>query len=525
MVTDPLYQASPLCKPSPNGRLVAVLSSSTIIVRSTETLQTIHAVKLSPELPRPISNLTWAPSSSKILVSAGDYIQVFAACDGSFQATIHGPAAPAGGKLPMIQFGSHDTEVLACAPFGIKFAVFDVAASKVVEISNPKFHHPTSASRGFSLRPDTGHLLMLTRVGGKDMVSIHHPLTRRVTRSWYPDTLDAQAVQWTPDGQWIVLWESPAQGSQLLVYTGDGQHFRTLDASSLRPDPTTEPESDMQPGIKSCQLSSNAELCATGDHSRGITVLQVGIWRSVMRLMHPTAIAPRETLQVWQEQVSVGVDGRNIHSFSRSTHTVSPPTFANGSNSNSTKQSTDVRGGCSSISFDASSTLLATRLDDCPCTIWIWDLAAAELRAALIFHLPVIFTWHPSIRETLLICSQDDREQCMSYVWDPLSHGPTPLYAEKYLPASKPASKMQATWLNNETESPELLITNSQHYVLLSLADADQEPSPWEAAVGGVELDGPSSGRDEAESLGSARPIVIADDASNLDDTFSFRYT
>lgn len=113
----------------------------------------------------------------------------------------------------------------------------------------------------------------------------------------------------------------------------------------------------------------------------------------------------------------------------------------------------------------------------------------------------------------------------MSYVWDPLSHGPTPLYAEKYLPASKPASKMQATWLNNETESPELLITNSQHYVLLSLADADQEPSPWEAAVGGVELDGPSSGRDEAESLGSARPIVIADDASNLDDTFSFRYT
>ncbi|KHN95145.1 WD40 domain-containing protein [Metarhizium album ARSEF 1941] len=508
------FESSPLCKPSPNGRLVAVLSSSTVILRSTETLQTIHAVKLAPELTGSISNLVWAPSSSKVLVSVGDYIQVFAACDSSFQAIIRSPAAPAGGKLSMIQFGSRDTEVLACAPFGIKFSIFDIITSKVVEISNPKFHHPASASRGFSLRPDTGHLLMLTRI----------------TRSWYPDTLDAQGVAWTPDGQWIVLWESPAQGSRLLVYTGDGQPFRILDATALRPDPTTDPESDMQPGIKSCQLSSNAELCAAGDHGRGITLLQVGKWRSVMRLTHPTVIAPRETLQVWQEQVSVGAEGRNIHSFSRATQTISPPTFVDSTTTTTTaKQSTDVRCGCSSISFDASSTLLATRLDDSPCTLWIWDLAAAELRAALIFHSPVIFHWHPSARETLLISSHDDKESCMSYVWDPLSQGPTPLHAEQYLPASNSSSKMQVTWLNYETEPLGLLLSNSQSYVLLSLADAEHEPSPWEAAAGGVELDGPSlapsSGRDEAESLGSARPIVLADDISDLDDTFSFRHT
>lgn len=121
----------------------------------------------------------------------------------------------------------------------------------------------------------------------------------------------------------------------------------------------------------------------------------------------------------------------------------------------------------------------------------------------------------------------------MSYVWDPLSHGPTPLNAKQYLPTSKTPYKIQVTWLNHEIESPQLLLSDSHHYVLLSLADPDQEPSPWEAAAGGAELDGPSSGpwtepfsaRDEAESLGSARPIVIADDISKLDDTFSFRYT
>lgn len=277
---------------------MAVLTASTITIRSTETLQTVHAVKLSPELTGLISSLIWAPSSSKILVSAGDYIQVFAAFDSSFHASIQNPAAPLGGKLPLIRFGARDTEVLACAQFGMKFSVFDLDTSKVVEISNPKFHHPTWAARGFSLRPDTGHLIMLSRVGGKDMASIHHPSTRQLMRSWYPDTLDAQGIQWTPDGQWIILWESAAQGSRLVVYTSDGQHFRTLDASTLAPDSTADPESNMQTGIKTCQLSSNAELCAVGDHSRRVNVLRVGIWRSMVALMHPTSITPQETLQV-----------------------------------------------------------------------------------------------------------------------------------------------------------------------------------------------------------------------------------
>jgi hypothetical protein len=272
-------------------------------------LQTVHVVKLSSDLAGLISNLIWSASSSKILVYAGDCFQVFAACDSSFHATIQSPAAPARGKLPLIQFGARDTEVVACAPLGLKFTVFDLETSKAVDINNPKFHHPTSASRGFSFRPDTGHLLMLTRVGGKDMVSIHHPLTRQVTRSWFPDSLDAQGIKWTPDGQWIILWESPAQGSRLFVYAADGQLFRTLEAPSLLPDSTIDAESDLQLGIKSCQLSSNSKFCAIGNHSRGVAVLQAGIWRSMMRLMHPAAITPRETLQVRPPLSSLFCDG------------------------------------------------------------------------------------------------------------------------------------------------------------------------------------------------------------------------
>lgn len=184
----------------------------------------------------------------------------------------------------------------------------------------------------------------------------------------------------------------------------------------------------------------------------------------------------------------------------------------------------EARLGCSSLSFDASSTLLATRLDDSPFTIWIWDLAAAELRAALLFHSAVDFVWHPTSREVLLISCQGDERQSASYVWDPLSQGPKSLNVEQYLPACKKPPKLQISWLDHGSESPEILASNSQYYVLLSLADTANEASPWEAAVGSIETSSLWTERDGAESMASASPIVIAEDASKLDDTFSFKY-
>lgn len=518
-----LFKSSSHCKPSPDGFLVAVLSSpSGILIRSTKTLQTVHVVKLAPELTGPIGALIWSPSSTRILFSATDQIQVSSACDSSFHAVIRNPSAPVGGRLPLIQFGATDMEVLTCAPFGLKLCIFDLASSRAVEISNPKFFQPSSASRGFSVRPATGHLAVLTRVGGKDMISIHHPSTRQITKSWQPETLDAQGVQWTPDGQWIILWESPAQGRKLFIYSSGGQHYRTLDASRLILDPKDEHESDMQLGIKTCQLSGTSELCAVGDHSRGVIVLQTKIWRTIMKLWHPCVITPSETLQAWQEQLSTGDHGENTRVFLRADKAISPQAVVD-----STTTAGDVRSGCSLISFDASSTLLATRLDDSPSTIWIWDLAAGELRAALMFHSAVTCVWHPTSREVLLILCQEDGKQSVSYVWDPLSQGPTWLNVEQYLPKERATSKVQVSWLNreSESESPRLLVSDTRHYVLLSLANMEHEASPWEAAEGEIEGHDSSLGRDGAEVIASARPIVIAqDDVSKLDDTFSFKY-
>ncbi|PTB46950.1 uncharacterized protein TrAFT101_003614 [Trichoderma asperellum] len=513
-------ESSPHCRPSPDGRFIVTLRASGIIVRSTETLQVTNAVTLSFGSGSPFASsaagtsstnvptLLWAPSSTKFLVSTADQLDVFSALRGSeFHATVRNYSS-ISGKPSFLQFGARDAEVLIWSASGLKLVVLDVCSSGVVEISSPKFHQAASASRGVSLRPGTGHLALLARSGGKDVVSLHRPADRQVLKSWCPETLDAQGLEWTPDGRWLLLWESAAQGHRLLLYTADGQHFRTITASNL----LKGPDADLELGIKTCQLSPNAELCVIGDYSRDVAILHTQSWRAQLRLPHPASITPKDTLQVWQEQIGAELlQGRTTHTFVRATQILSPPGSATEHGAQESKS------GCSMAAFDSSSTLLATRLDDSPCTLWIWDVVAAELRAVLIFHTTVAFQWHASSRELLLITSQDPAQQGVSFIWDPLSNGPTPLVPEIYLPEVRAAGKAQVAWINRETELPVLFVSDTQHYLLLSPSGASQGANPWQQAA---------VSHDNSEfQYGSptSNHYAMDDEDEVMDDTFSFR--
>lgn len=218
---------------------------------------------------------------------------MFSVTDSASRATITNPI-PGHAKPSHIQFGSSDSEILIFAPFGLKLILFNLSTLKAVEIPSPKFHLPGSAKRGFSLRSKTNHLALLTRVAGKDLVSIYHPVTRQLERSWFPDTLDGQAILWSPDGSWLLLWESQAQGRRLLLYSPDGQLYRNSGGA----DDQNDEEARLRLGIKLCCFSSDSKLCAICDHTREVTILQTQVWRVNSTVVHPSTIVPSDTLQV-----------------------------------------------------------------------------------------------------------------------------------------------------------------------------------------------------------------------------------
>jgi hypothetical protein len=203
----------------------------------------------------------------------------------------------------------------------------------------------------------------------------------------------------------------------------------------------------------------------------------------------------------------------------RASQTVYPPSKT------SSSTTAEPKSGSIFASFDSSSNLVASKLEDATSTIWIWDIAAAELRAVLIFHGNVTsFRWHPHIRELLLITCDGDDYSGLVFTWDPLSGGPNAANLAEHSPAKKVVGKTYATWLNHKLDTATMYLRDSNHSLLVMLVDEGQSPIPWRHAeisdvpAGICTIDSP-----EGVDIDRSLAAMIDEDASEMDDTFSFK--
>lgn len=327
--------ASSHCLPSPDGRLVATLLPSGIHVRATDSLNDIaHVVALPSDMNYgSILSFQWAPSSRRLLVATVDQIMVFAALpnaddeDGDnatsghaprparpFHATIRNPALSVVGKPAFVSFGPVDDQVCLCSALGIRFAIFNLRTAKAVEIANPKLYSPAAAcSRGFSFRPGSHHLALLTRTAGKDWISVHDPSSAIPVASWPPDTIDAQGLVWAPNGQWLVVWESAAHGRRILFYTPDGHLFKSWTGEQgASPALLSAPDSLLGSGVRLAHFSSDSRLLAVGDASRCVRIIDMASIVEAKRLLHPTTLNPRT-----QSSLKVRIRLAQLHGIAR----------------------------------------------------------------------------------------------------------------------------------------------------------------------------------------------------------------
>jgi WD40 repeat protein len=259
------------------------------------SLSLITHIDLPKDATGPVHRFQWSPSSAHLLVAIGERIDVFSVWDGSSHAAISHVSAP-GTRPIAVGFAASDREIFVCSSLGLKFSLHDITTSKTVEFGNPKFSTPATARNGFSFRPRTNHLAFLTRVSGKDTISLHDVGERQILRSWFPDTVDAQRLEWSPDGTWLVLSDSAAHGHKIIFHTADGHLFKTW--TGQKASGADNEDFALSNGVKGMQFSADAKILAVADSSRQITVLDMKAVTSKLQLMHPTKIEPSETLQV-----------------------------------------------------------------------------------------------------------------------------------------------------------------------------------------------------------------------------------
>ncbi|PQE32086.1 WD40 domain-containing protein [Rutstroemia sp. NJR-2017a WRK4] len=250
---------------NPNGAHIATILPSRLVIRETRSLEVARAVTLPPELTTSTVTFLWSPSSNRVLVASADTLRVFSPIDHRFSATITSPTSGTT-KPTYICFGGSDDEVCVFTEFGLKLTVFNLATSRAAEIPSPKLFTPATAAKGISHRPRSGNLALLTRSAGKDVISIHKPGSLEVIRSWIPETIDAQGLAWSPDGRWIAVLESAAQGHKVLIYTADGHLYKLWGGSAHIIE--EDKDSDLGAGVKTIEWSQTGKHIAIGDHAR-----------------------------------------------------------------------------------------------------------------------------------------------------------------------------------------------------------------------------------------------------------------
>ena len=205
-------------------------------------------------------NTSSMKTRSRVLLANDDTVLIWDVNDSQWNAVIDGAASNLG-NIARVFFGFTANELLVFSVFGIKVTIWSLVTSRGVEIRDPK-----TSSRCYDYRPRTGHLAILTRANGHDNLMLLAPVTYELIRSVDLTTVDAQGVQWSPDGRWLAIWDAASMGYKVLIYTADGHLFKVYSGG--------QDADNIGLGVKTLQWSPSADFLTIGDFNSRIVLLQ-----------------------------------------------------------------------------------------------------------------------------------------------------------------------------------------------------------------------------------------------------------
>ena len=342
--------------------------------------------------------------------------------DNEWSATIDNGSGGMG-KIANAEFGADDTEVLVFAGFNAQVTVWSLWTGRSVEIKDPKF-----AAKGHGRNKN---FALLSRPASHDVVTIHAPRSYGVLKTFNPPTSDAQGLQWSPNGKWLAIWDNASTGFKVLIYTADGNLYRTYTGDYF--------DDELQGlGVKTIEWSPNGDFLAIGGYENTITLLSTRTFCPAIHLAHTNIVSPSSSTIFTEHANPSSESGR---AYTTANTSISPPT----SNASSNERPAI---GTSILAFNSTGSQLASRDDAHPTTVWIWDLAALRSRAVLVQHSVVKkVVWHPSDPDLLLIhCIQGEN---LLYVWDTKAESNGAPRILQIPTAARMSGKADARWLRS----------------------------------------------------------------------------
>ncbi|OGE52562.1 hypothetical protein PENARI_c010G08967 [Penicillium arizonense] len=285
-----------------------------------------------------------------------------------------------------VEFGADESEVLVFHSWNTKLSIYSLETGRCSVIKSPKLAHHL----GFGYRPKTKQLAILLKPETSDLLTVHEPRSYDLLNRTVLPTIDAQGLKWSPDGKWIAVWDIASAGTKVVIFTADGQLFRTYSGPSGVDD-------SFDLGVKQIEWSPAnpqigvSETLAVGKVNGNIDLLRARTFSSATTLSHIFP-ADQQAPTIWRERyVNADGDAEYAEASSSSALSMSP-------------ESAGSPRGVLAMAFSPDGLLLATVDTMRQNVVWIWSLEGTPKLASALVHEQHVrqIVWHPSTPQLLI---------------------------------------------------------------------------------------------------------------------------
>jgi len=285
-------------------------------------------------------------------------------------------------------WGPDSRQVVTFADLNVHLTFWSLSDQSTLVVPRPK--DPAAALAWTSSVSSTSEgadlVAVATRTGSKDRLEVLHASNGWTSQaSWAPGTLDLAALAWSPDGGALVVQDTCLR-YLVLVYSPRGDLLSKLscyeNALGVR-------SLSFAPCCPDVGTSSSGLLLAIASYDQSVRLVNGLTWQVCAEYAHthPKLIPPN----IQCRELELFTQANDGSFLAASTADDFPlPTVA----VDDTKLQPKIGVGMASWSHDGR--FLATRNDNTPQAIWVWDVESTGLRAVLVVKQAVrAMAWAP----------------------------------------------------------------------------------------------------------------------------------
>ncbi|XP_006016278.1 WD repeat-containing protein WRAP73 isoform X1 [Alligator sinensis] len=390
-----------LCKFSPDGKRLASCVQYRLIVRDVNTLQILQLYTCLDQ----IQYVEWSSDSLFILCAMykRGIVQVWSLEQPDWHCKIDEGSA----GLVASCWSPDGRHILNTTEFHLRITVWSLCTKSVSYIKYPK-----ACQQGIAFTKDGHYMALAERRDCKDFISLFVCSDWQLLRHFDTETQDLAGIEWAPNGCVLAVWDTCLE-YKILLYSLDGRLLSTYRAY------------EWSLGIKSIAWSPSSQFLAIGSYDEKVRILNHVTWKKITEFEHPPIIANPKIIVYKEVEKSATVETQKL-SF--------PPTRELASSLFSIPSKYDIsqvpmslqyikpvadranpRIGIGTLAFSPDNCFLATKNDNTPNAIWIWDIQKLKLFVVLEQLCTVnSFQWDPR-QPRLAICTGNSKV----YLWSP----------------------------------------------------------------------------------------------------------